>query len=259
MTATILLTGFEPFGGESVNPSWEIACALDGWDCEGRTVRAVRLPCAFGDALQALDDALAAHRPELVVCLGQAGGRAEISLERAAINVDDARIPDNLGRQPIDAAVVPDGPAAYFSTLPIKALARDLRAAGVAAAVSNTAGTFVCNHVFYALMHRLATEVVGDARVVDVDRDALDRDLGAAAGLAEADDELGRVRGQRVVQRAQRVAKRAGQAHGAHGAALAAPAVERARDLPRRVGGLAVEGLEAGEQDRRGHGLGSRK
>ena len=157
MTPTILLTGFEPFGGESVNPSWEIARALDGWVCEGRTVRAVRLPCAFGDALRTLDDALAAHRPELVVCLGQAGGRAEISIERAALNVDDARIPDNLGRQPIDAAVVHEGPAAYFSTLPIKALAHDLRAAGIAAAVSNTAGTFVCNHVFYALMHRLAT------------------------------------------------------------------------------------------------------
>ena len=157
MTTTILLTGFEPFGGESVNPSWEIARALDGWVCEGRKVRAVQLPCAFGDALGRLDDALAAHRLELVVCLGQAGGRTEISLERAALNVDDARIPDNLGRQPIDAAVVPDGPAAYFSTLPIKALARDLREAGVAAAVSNTAGTFVCNHVFYALMHRLAT------------------------------------------------------------------------------------------------------
>jgi pyroglutamyl-peptidase len=154
---TILLTGFEPFGGESVNPSWQIAQALDGWVCEGRTVRAVRLPCAFGDALRTLDDALAAHRPELVVCLGQAGGRAEISIERAALNVDDARIPDNLGRQPIDAAVVAGGPAAYFSTLPIKAIARDLRAAGVAAAVSNTAGTFVCNHVFYALMHRLAS------------------------------------------------------------------------------------------------------
>ena len=153
----ILLTGFEPFGGESVNPSWEIARALDGWVCEGRTVRAVRLRCAFGDALRTLDDALAAHRPELVVCLGQAGGRAEISIERAALNVDDARIPDNLGRQPIDAAVVPEGPAAYFSTLPIKALAHDLRGAGIAAAVSNTAGTFVCNHVFYALMHRLAT------------------------------------------------------------------------------------------------------
>ena len=157
MTATILLTGFEPFGGESVNPSWQIAQALDSWVCEGHIVRAVQLPCAFGEALKTLDDALAAHRPELVVCLGQAGGRAEISLERAALNVDDARIPDNLGRQPIDAEVVPDGPAAYFSTLPIKALARDLRAAGVAAAVSNTAGTFVCNHVFYALMHRLAT------------------------------------------------------------------------------------------------------
>ena len=157
MTETILLTGFEPFGGESVNPSWEIARALDGWTCEGRTVRAVRLPCAFGDALRTLDEALDAHRPELVMCLGQAGGRAEISIERAALNVDDARIPDNLGRQPIDAAVVAGGPAAYFSTLPIKALAHDMRGAGVAAAVSNSAGTFVCNHVFYALMHRLAT------------------------------------------------------------------------------------------------------
>ncbi len=160
MTATlptILVTGFEPFGGESVNPSWEIARTLDGWACEGRVVRSALLPCAFGEALHRLDEALAAHRPELVVCLGQAGGRAEISIERAALNVDDARIPDNLGRQPLDAAVVPGGPAAYFSTLPIKAIARDLREAGVAAAVSNTAGTFVCNHVFYALMHRLAT------------------------------------------------------------------------------------------------------
>ncbi len=157
MTPTILLTGFEPFGGESVNPSWEIARALDGWDCEGRTVRAVRLPCAFGDALRTLDEALAAHRPELVVGLGQAGGRSEISIERVAINVDDARIADNFGRQPVDMAVVAGGPAAYFSTLPIKAIARDVRDAGIAAAVSNSAGTFVCNHAFYALMHRLAT------------------------------------------------------------------------------------------------------
>ena len=154
---TILVSGFEPFGGESVNPSWEIARTLDGWTCEGHVVRSALLPCVFGDAMHRLDDAIAAHRPDLVICLGQAGGRAEISIERAALNVDDARIPDNLGRQPLDAAVVPDGPAAYFSTLPIKAIARDLREAGVAAAVSNTAGTFVCNHVFYALMHRLAT------------------------------------------------------------------------------------------------------
>jgi len=160
MTASlprILLTGFEPFGGESVNPSWQIAQALDGWDCDGHRVHAVLLPCVFGDALARLDAALAELRPDLVMCLGQAGGRTEISIERAALNVDDARIPDNIGRQPIDVAVVPGGPAAYFSTLPIKALARDLRQAGIAVAVSNTAGTFVCNHVFYALMHRLAT------------------------------------------------------------------------------------------------------
>jgi len=153
----ILLTGFEPFGGESVNPSWQVAQALDGWDCDGHRVHAVLLPCAFGDALVRLDAALAELQPDLVLCLGQAGGRTEISLERAALNVDDARIADNLGRQPIDLPVVAGGPAAYFTTLPIKAMARDLREAGVAAAVSNTAGTFVCNHVFYALMHRLAT------------------------------------------------------------------------------------------------------
>ena len=156
MTPTVLLTGFEPFGGESVNPSWEIARTLAGWHCEGHVVQAARLSCVFGQALDELDAALEAHRPALVVCLGQAGGRPEISLERVAINVDDARIPDNLGRQPVDAAIRAGGPAAYFSTLPIKAMARDVRAAGIGAAVSNTAGTFVCNHVFYALMHRLA-------------------------------------------------------------------------------------------------------
>ena len=161
----VLLTGFEPFGGESVNPSWEIARALDGWECEGHVVRAARLSCVFGEALRELDAALEAHSPALVVCLGQAGGRPEISIERVAINVDDARIPDNRGRQPVDDAIEADGPAAYFSTLPIKALAHDARAAGVAASVSNTAGTFVCNHVFYALMHRLATRpVLGRAR-----------------------------------------------------------------------------------------------
>ena len=153
----ILLTGFEPFGGDSVNPSWEIARALDGWACEGHRVHVALLPCAFGDALRQLDAALAAHRPALVVCLGLAGSRTEISVERVAINMDDARIPDNSGRQPVDTAVEAGGPAAYFSTLPIKAIARDVRGAGIAAGVSNTAGTFVCNHVFYALMHRLAT------------------------------------------------------------------------------------------------------
>jgi len=153
----VLITGFEPFERDPVNPSWEVARTLDGWTCEGAVVRALQLPCVFGRSADRLDEALAEWRPHLVLCLGLAGGRTEISVERAALNVDDARIADNAGGQPIDTEVVRGGPAAYFSTLPIKAMVRDLRAAGLPAAVSNTAGTFVCNHIFYALMHRLAT------------------------------------------------------------------------------------------------------
>jgi pyroglutamyl-peptidase len=153
----LLVTGFEPFERDPVNPSWEVARALQGWTCEGAVVRAVQLPCVFGAAIERLDQALADGPPQLVVSLGLAGGRAEWSPERVAINVDDARIADNGGRQPIDTPVVPGGPAAYFSTLPIKAIVHALRAAGLPASVSNTAGTFVCNHIFYALMHRLAT------------------------------------------------------------------------------------------------------
>ncbi|MEO7159008.1 MAG: pyroglutamyl-peptidase I [Polaromonas sp.] len=154
----ILLTGFEPFERDPVNPSWEVARALDGGLCDGATVHAVQLPCAFGRAIERLDEALVQWQPQLVLALGLAGGRSEVSLERVSINVDDARIADNAGQQPIDTRVVDGAPAAYFSTLPIKAIVRDLRAAGLPGAVSNTAGTFVCNHVFYALMHRLASE-----------------------------------------------------------------------------------------------------
>jgi pyroglutamyl-peptidase len=156
-SADVLVTGFEPFDQDPVNPSWEVARALDGWVCEGRTVRAVQLPCVFGQAIEALDAALAAGAPQLVVSLGLAGGRTEWSPERVAVNCDDARIPDNAGRQPIDQAVVAGGPVGYFSSLPIKAIVQALRAAGLPASVSNTAGSFVCNHIFYALMHRLAT------------------------------------------------------------------------------------------------------
>ena len=153
---TVLVTGFEPFDNDPVNPSWEVARALEGWRCAGHQVRAVQLPCVFGQAVARLDAALAQWQPRLVVGLGLAGGRTEWQPERVAINCDDARIPDNAGRQPVDTTVVPGGPAAYFSTLPIKAIVQALRAAGLPASVSNSAGTFVCNHVFYALMHRLA-------------------------------------------------------------------------------------------------------
>lgn len=153
----VLVTGFEPFGGDSANPSWMSAQALHGRLVLGHRVVAARLPTTFGDAAAALRELLGHFRPELVLCTGQAGGRTALSLERIAINVDDARIPDNAGAQPVDAPVVPGGPAAYFSTLPIKAMRAALLDAGLRAEVSQTAGTFVCNHVFYALMHELAT------------------------------------------------------------------------------------------------------
>lgn len=153
--AVILVTGFEPFGGDTVNPSRDIALALDGRVLAGRRVVGVVLPCAFGDSALELRRHLRRWSPRLVVCLGQAGGRAEITPERIAINVDDARLPDNAGRRPIDAPVVARGPAAFWSTLPVKAIVAELQASGIPAAVSQTAGTFVCNHVFYSLMHAL--------------------------------------------------------------------------------------------------------
>ena len=156
--ARILITGFEPFGGEPVNPSWQVAQALDGAAIAGARVVAVQLPCVFGQALSALDMALQRVRPDLVLCLGQAGGRCDFSLERVAINVDDARIDDNAGARPIDEPVVPGGPAGLFATLPIKAMVAALRAQGLPASVSQSAGTFVCNHVFYGLMHRLQAQ-----------------------------------------------------------------------------------------------------
>lgn len=151
----VLLSGFEPFGGESVNPSWAVAQALHGEEIAGARVVACRLPCVFGEATAVLAAALARERPRLVLALGQAGGRAELTPERVAINVDDARIADNAGRQPVDRPVVAGGPAAYFATLPVKAMVAAMRDAGLPASLSHSAGTFVCNHVFYGLMHLL--------------------------------------------------------------------------------------------------------
>lgn len=151
----MLLTGFEPFGGEAVNPSADIARLLHGSVIAGHRVHSALLPCVFGAAITALKREIRAAQPVLVVGLGQAGGRAAITPERVAINVDDARIPDNAGRQPADRPIVQRGPAAYWSTLPVKAIVAALRTRGIPAEVSQTAGTFVCNHVFYGLMHAL--------------------------------------------------------------------------------------------------------
>ncbi|QJU38938.1 pyroglutamyl-peptidase I [Serratia marcescens] len=152
----VLITGFEPFGGERLNPSWEVVKQLNDMELVGTRIVARQLPCVFGAALEALNAAIDEVQPLMVLAIGQAGGRTDITIERVAINVDDARIPDNQGQQPVDEPIVAGGPAAYFSTLPIKAMVSSMREAGIPASVSQTAGTYVCNHVMYGLLHRLS-------------------------------------------------------------------------------------------------------
>ncbi|MEU7636697.1 pyroglutamyl-peptidase I [Streptomyces sp. NPDC039016] len=155
----VLFTGFAPFDGAATNPSWQAVRTAAATPLAGLALHTAELPCVYGAALTALRTAIDETRPDLVVAVGQAGGRPDITVERVALNVDDARIPDNAGAEPIDEPIVPDGPAAYFSTLPIKACVAAVRAAGLPASVSNTAGTFVCNHVFYGLAHLIAAEL----------------------------------------------------------------------------------------------------
>lgn len=152
----ILVTGFDAFGGDRVNPSWLVAQALHRRQIANHRVVAAQLPTQFVASVEVLCALIDRHQPELVLCLGQAGGRSELSLERVAINIQDARIADNVGAQPTDTPVVHGGPSAYFSTLPIKAIVQEVTSLGIAAQVSQTAGTFVCNHVFYTMMHALA-------------------------------------------------------------------------------------------------------
>jgi pyroglutamyl-peptidase len=152
----VLVTGFEPFAGQRVNPSQLAVAELAGRTIAGRRIETAILPVVFGGATAALRRAIRRYRPDLVICIGEAGGRDAITVERVAINVEDARIADNAGAQPIDRAIARRGPAAYWSTLPIKAIVAALVRRQIPAAVSQTAGTFVCNHVFYSLMRMLA-------------------------------------------------------------------------------------------------------
>lgn len=150
---TILVTGFDPFGGESVNPAWESVKLLGKIDSEAYKIEVRQVPTVFDKSLDQLFKAIEEVKPDLVFCIGQAGGRADITVERVAINVNDARIPDNEGNQPIDTPIVAGGPVAYWSTLPIKAIVKEMREYGIPASISHSAGTFVCNHLFYGLMH----------------------------------------------------------------------------------------------------------
>ena len=143
----IIVTGFDPFGGETINPSIECVKALP--EIEGVELIRLELPTVFKESAKRLNEVINDVKPDAVLSVGQAGGRPGITMERIAINVDDARIPDNISQQPIDEAIQLDGEAAYFTTLPIKRIVKAIREAGILAEVSNSAGTFVCNHIMY--------------------------------------------------------------------------------------------------------------
>jgi len=148
----ILLTGFEPFHNSILNPSQEIIRRISHHSLVAKEV----LPVTFNEASLKLISLIAQHKPTVVIALGQAEGRKEITPERIAINLDDARIPDNAGKSPKERAIVAGGPDAYFTTLPIKNLVEELNENGIPASISLSAGTFVCNHIFYAMQHHCA-------------------------------------------------------------------------------------------------------
>lgn len=150
----ILLTAFEPFGGETMNPALEAVKRIADHVGDTEVIR-LTVPTVFYKSITVVSAAIETEKPDAVLCIGQAEGRCELTPERVAINLDDARIPDNEGNQPIDRPIFDDGAPAYFSTLPIKAMVRSIRNAGIPASVSNTAGTFVCNHLMYGLLYTL--------------------------------------------------------------------------------------------------------
>lgn len=152
---TLLITGFEPFGGDNKNPALEAVKRLEGLELEGARVVTCSVPVVLQTSIDAVISAIKMHKPDYVMTVGQAGGRSAITPERIAINIDDYRISDNDGNQPIDQKVLENGPDAYFSTLPIKAMVKAMQDKGIPAQLSNTAGTFVCNHLFYGIQHYL--------------------------------------------------------------------------------------------------------
>jgi len=148
----LLITGFDPFDGESINPSWEVVSRLPE-SLGGFTLHKLQIPTVFSLAAEKVVEAAKEIQPDVILCIGQAGGRGAVTPERVAINIRDARICDNAGNQPVDQPIVPDGPDAYFATVPVKAMVQAMIDAGCDAAISNTAGTFVCNDVLYTLLH----------------------------------------------------------------------------------------------------------
>ncbi|MDU1579790.1 pyroglutamyl-peptidase I [Finegoldia magna] len=153
----ILVSGFDPFGGEKINPAIESVKLLPD-SIKGHEIIKIEIPTVIGKSVDKLKEKIKEVKPDVVISVGQAGGREDITVERVAINVDDCRIKDNEGNQPIDEKIAEDGPDAYLLTLPIKAMVENIKSANIPASVSNTAGTFICNHVAYGMAHLRATE-----------------------------------------------------------------------------------------------------
>ena len=153
----VLVTGFDPFGGEKLNPALEAIKSLPS-EIQGAEVRWLEVPTVFYKSAKILEEEIRIYQPDIVLCIGQAGGRQGLTPERVAINQDDARIQDNEGNQPIDRPIQLDGPPAYFSSLPIKAMVQAIKEEGLPASVSNTAGTFVCNHLMYQVLYLVEKE-----------------------------------------------------------------------------------------------------
>ena len=150
----ILVTGFEPFNDEKINPSLETIKKLDN-EIMGAKIIKLKLPTIFGKSINILENVLEKEKPDVVISIGLAGGRENITIERVAINISDSRIPDNEGNKPIDEIIFEDGDNAYFSNLPIKKIVEEMRKENIPAAISNTAGTYVCNHIMYGLLYNI--------------------------------------------------------------------------------------------------------
>ncbi|CAM4249204.1 pyroglutamyl-peptidase I [Lacicoccus alkaliphilus] len=156
----VLMTGFDPFGGERINPALEAVKRLPD-EIGGMAVVKAEIPTVFHQSAEVMQALLAGDEFDYVVAVGQAGGRSEMCVERIGINIDDARIPDNTGNRPIDAAIHAEGATAYFSNMPVKRMVKSMLEAGIPARLSNTAGTFVCNHILYQLGLMADTEFHG--------------------------------------------------------------------------------------------------
>ena len=155
----LLITGFDPFGGESINPSWEAVKLLPEAIGEFEVHR-MEIPTVVGVAAQIVLDKASQISPDVILCVGQAGGRSAVTPERIGINIRSARIPDNAGNQPVEELIIPDGPDGIFSTVPVAKMAQAIQDAGLPGAVSNTAGAFVCNDTLYLLLHHYAGTTV---------------------------------------------------------------------------------------------------